>query len=33
VECLLARALLGCILAWLLQRRSRAPAADEPRPA
>ena len=30
---LLAGALLGCILAWLLQRRSRPPVAGEPRPA
>ena len=30
---LLAGALLGCILAWLLQRRARPPVADDPRPA
>ena len=30
---LLAGALLGCILAWLLQRRSRPQIAGQPRPA
>ena len=29
----LAGALLGCILGWLLQRRARPPVADDPRPA
>ena len=30
---LLAGALLGCVLMWLLQRRPRSPEAAEPRPA